>query len=179
MTQQTSSSTRTSLLGRPGGLAVFAALSAGAAAGGAIVGKPKNRLWYRLVRKSELTPPDATFGVVWPVLYGLGAWSAWRVARTPSSPARTAALALWGAQLACNAAWTPVFFGAHRPRLALGVLVANAALLGAYALVASRVDGKAAAAVVPNLAWLGFAGVLNTAVVTKNAHGPTKLLARG
>jgi tryptophan-rich sensory protein len=162
------------------GLGVFAAASIAAAAIGGMVGRKRsNKLWYRFLRKPAITPPDATFGIVWPGLYALGSWSARRVAKTPDSRERTTALALWGAQLACNALWTPAFFGAHRPRLAFGILLANAAALGGYAYFAGRVDPIAAVAVAPNLAWLGFAGVLNASVIRKNARGPFAFLTRG
>jgi tryptophan-rich sensory protein len=59
------------------------------------------------------------------------------------------------------------------------VLAGNAASLGAYAWLARGLDPKAAVAVAPNLAWLGFASVLNSAVISKNSVGPTRLLAAG
>lgn len=170
----------TTMLATFGRLGLFSALSAiVAAVGGRVTSKPKNKAWYRAAKKSALTPPEAAFGAVWPGLYSLGAWSASRVAGAPRSPDRDKALALFGAQLACNAAWSPTFFGAHRPRLALAVLLGNVVTLGAYAYYARRVDGLAAAAVIPNLAWLGYAGYLNATFITKNAHGPTRALVRG
>ena len=170
----------TTMLATLGRLGLFSALSAiVAAAGGRVTTKPKNKAWYRAAKKSSLTPPDAAFGAVWPALYSLGAWSASRVAGARRSPDRDKALALFGAQLACNAAWSPTFFGAHRPRLALAILLGNVAALGAYAYYARRVDGLAAAAVVPNLAWLGYAGYLNATFITKNAHGPMRVLTAG
>lgn len=137
----------------------------------------RNKGWYRWIRKSPLTPPDRTFSSVWPVLYSLGALSAWRVARKEDSPARTRTLTLWGAQLACNAAWTPLFFGLHRPAAAMTSLAMNAASLAAYAVEARKLDPVAAAIVLPNLCWLGFAATLNAAVIHRNA-GATRVLLR-
>ncbi|HEY2515698.1 MAG TPA: TspO/MBR family protein [Polyangiaceae bacterium] len=155
-------------------LAAFAGASILVAAAGARM-TTRNKGWYRLLRKSPLTPPDRTFSIVWPVLYGLGAVSAWRIARREDSPARTRALALWGTQLACNAAWTPLFFGAHRPGAAMATLALNGATLGAYAAEASTLDPIAAAMVIPNLGWLAFAGALNAGVIERN-RGPMRLL---
>jgi len=155
-------------LGSIGGLAVFAGLSfAAGAIGGRVTMKPKNKLWYRLLRKSDYTPPDRVFSIVWPVLYSLGAFSAWRVARTEPSAVRTRALALWGAQLATNAAWSPLFFGAHQTELAMADLGSNYVTLGAYANEARKVDTLAFVSVLPTMAWLTFAGTLNGAVVMK------------
>jgi translocator protein len=135
-------------------------------------GKP----WYRLLRKSSLNPPDAAFGPVWTGLYAASALSAARVYRSEPSPARTRALALWGAQQALNAAWSPLFFGQRRPRAALLDLGLLWAVLGSYALQARKVDRAAAALVLPYLAWVSFAVFLNEEVVRKN---PNWLLSGG
>jgi tryptophan-rich sensory protein len=160
---------RGSWLGSLVGLAFFGAVSAAAAlAGGRVTATRRNKAWYRLLRKPAFTPPDRVFGLVWPVLYTLGAVSAWRIARTPRSSARNLALGLWGAQLAFNAAWTPLFFGAHRPRAAMADLAGNYVSLGAYALAARKLDSTAAAMVLPYFGWLTFAGALNASIVRKN-----------
>jgi tryptophan-rich sensory protein len=105
---------------------------------------------------------------VWTVLYALMAASAYRVWRREAGPARSRALALWWTQLAFNAAWSPLFFGAHRPRAALADLGLLFASLSAYALQSSRVDRGAAGLIAPYLAWAGFAGVLNEEIVRRN-----------
>ncbi len=60
-------------------LGTFAALSAAAAGWGAgvVTASPK-KLWYRLLRKPPQTPPDRVFGLVWPVLYAMSAYSGYR-----------------------------------------------------------------------------------------------------
>jgi tryptophan-rich sensory protein len=170
---------RQGFLRSPAGLAVFALASLGAAAlGGFITSRRKNKAWYRLLSKPAFTPPDRAFAIVWPVLYSLGALSAWRVAKTPAGPARSVALGLWSTQLAFNAAWSPLFFGQHLPRVALADLVLNYASLSAYAAYARKVDPKAAYLVTPYLGWLTFAGALNGSIVARNRGGFTGLVAR-
>ena len=158
----------------------FAAVSVLAGAvSGLINRKPRNKAWYRLLKKPSFTPPDPVFALVWPALYAGAALSAYRVWKTPPSRERTAALVLWGTQLACNAAWSPIFFGSHRPRLALVDLAGNAASLGAYTYAASRIDAPAAALVAPYLGWLGFAGVMNAGIVPHQQRlGARAALAR-
>jgi len=124
--------------------------------------------WYRRLNKPPFQPPPAVFAPVWTVLYGSIAYSGYRVWAAPEHPMRKPALALWGAQLAANAAWTPTFFGARRPRAALAVLAAQLTSTVAYAALASQVDGPAAAAVTPYIAWSGFAGALNEEIVRRN-----------
>src|SRR4051812_8135851 len=105
---------------------------------------PKTNKWFRRLDTPPYQPPDWVFGPVWTTLYGCIAASGWRVWRRPDGHDRTVALALWGTQLAANAAWTPAFFGLRRPRLALGVLAAQLAATIAYTATAARVDRPAA-----------------------------------
>jgi tryptophan-rich sensory protein len=77
--------------------------------------------WYAALNKPEWNPPSWIFGPVWTLLYLLMAVAAWRVWRRDGWrwPLR-----FYFVQLALNAAWTPVFFGAHRIGLALVVIAA-------------------------------------------------------
>jgi benzodiazapine receptor len=106
---------------------------------------------------------------VWSLLYPSIAWSGYRTFRAQPSPARTRALAFWGAQLGLNAAWSPLFFGLHQPKASL---VDSALLLAAatnYTRHAGKVDKAAAIAMWPYLGWLTFATVLNADIVRRNA----------
>jgi tryptophan-rich sensory protein len=154
----------------PLALAGFGAAVIAAALTGARVGPDRRETarWYRQLKKPAFTPPGATFPVVWSVLYTLMAASAYRVWRQEAGPARSRALALWGAQLASNAAWSPLFFWAHRPRAALADLTVLLAALAAYTRESARVDRGAAWMVAPYLAWGIFAGVLNAEIVRRN-----------
>jgi tryptophan-rich sensory protein len=152
----------------------FAALAFGSAALGALTMRGEGRpggMWFRQLRKPAFQPPDRVFAPVWTVLYATIAYAGWKVWRTEPSRARTRALALWGTQLGLNAVWTPLFFGARRPAFALADVVAlDAAAIG-FAAAAREVAPAAARAVVPYLGWIGFATVLNAAIVVKNRHG--------
>jgi translocator protein len=130
----------------------------------------RNKRWYRTLKKPAFTPPDSLFGPVWTALYALMSISAYRVWRAPPSTERSRALGLWGAQLAANAAWSPLFFGAHRPRAALADLTLLLSAVGLYSSQARRVDAPAAWMMVPYLAWAGFATVLNGEIVRRNPN---------
>ncbi len=149
----------------------FGALCAGAAALGTLTmrgkGRPDRR-WFRTLDKPVFQPPNRVFGPVWSVLYAAIAYSGWRVWRSAPSQQRTKALGLWGAQLALNSAWTPLFFGARKPALALADLAALDVAAGTYAASAAKLDRGAAIAVAPYLGWIAFATALNTAIVVKN-----------
>jgi tryptophan-rich sensory protein len=124
--------------------------------------------WYDALDKPPFTPPRAVFPVVWTSLYAVMSWSAWRVYNAPPSPDRTRALKLWFSQLATNARWSKLFFGKHRPDLALADSIALAGLIKSYISAAGRVDKAAARAFIPYLAWVGFATVLNAEIVRRN-----------
>jgi benzodiazapine receptor len=145
----------------------FGALTFGAAAIGAPVSKRKP--WYRSLRKSSATPPDWVFGPVWTALDTAIAYSGFRTWRAPDSPDRTRALRLWGLQMALNASWSPLFFGAHRPKESAVVTAALVPTIAAYIRTARKVDPPAGYLMVPYLAWSGFATFLNVQILRKNA----------
>jgi benzodiazapine receptor len=147
----------------------FAAVSAAASLLGArVANDPLQKLWYRILRKPPQTPPDKLFGLVWPVLYGLSAYSGYRAWKHRKKPGANATLALWGAQLAFNAAWTPLFFGKRRARAALVDLGLNFGSLAAYTARVAKVDPTAAWLMAPYLGWLLFAGSINFGVIRRN-----------
>ena len=124
--------------------------------------------WYDRLDKAAFHPPDSVFGPVWIVLYAVIGVAAWLVWRQRPSLDRTAALWLFGGQLVLNALWTPLFFGLERPTLALveiGMLfVAAVAALWAFL----EVDRRAGLLLVPYVAWIAFATLLNAAIVSLN-----------
>ena len=152
------------------GLVGFLGVTAAAAAMGSVPSRKALRSrWYRKLRKPSWQPPGQAFPIVWTGLYGLIALSGWRTWIAPRSPARTRALALWGSQLALNAAWPWIFFGAKNPRAGLAELGVLVPTVAAYAREARKVSPSAAWLVAPYLAWSTFATALNTAIVRENA----------
>ncbi len=148
-------------------LGLFAGATALAAALGASVTYPRQP-WYRALSKPPGQPPAWVFGPAWTTLYGMMAWSAFRVFRARPSTERRRALRMWWTQLALNAAWSPLFFGAHRPRAALADLVGMTVATAAYTKDAASVDRAAAWMMAPYLGWLGYASYLNGAIVMRN-----------
>src|SRR5262245_7052586 len=145
-------------------------LAAGAAALiGTLSAEPRDmRRYYRRLDKPSFAPPAKVFGPVWGVLYPAIALSGARVLAAPSSPARSAAIALWLSQMVLNAAWTPLFFGRKDARAALADIAALLALTTAYTVAAATIDKPAAALAAPYTGWIAFAGALNTTIVERN-----------
>ena len=149
----------------------FAVASLGAGLLGTLTMRGKGSpdgAWFKALDKPAWQPPNWLFGPVWTALYAMIAYSGYRIWQAPKSRERTVALSLWGAQMVLNGAWTPLFFGARRPLVALADIGLLDATATAYAAAARRVDPKAATLVVPYLGWLGYATSLNGAIVAKN-----------
>ncbi len=123
---------------------------------------------YASLRKLPFQPSPQVFAPTWTVLYSALAISGFRVWSSPDSRDRTLAQRLWGGQLPANAAWTPTFFGARRPKTALGVLTAQLSSAVAFTAVASRTDCAAGALMVPYLGWSAFAFGLGEDIVSLN-----------
>jgi tryptophan-rich sensory protein len=117
--------------------------------------------WYASLVKPAWNPPPWIFGPAWTLLYTLmavAAWLAWKQVgwRRP--------LLLYFVQLALNAAWTPIFFGAHHLGWALLEIVALWLAILLTTLSFHRVNKTAGALFVPYLAWVTFATCLNFAL---------------
>ncbi len=145
------------------------ALCFAVALAGALVTQPEIPRWYAFLDKPAWTPPNWVFPVAWNILYALMAVSLWRLwerAREGTADA-SYAIGLFLAQLALNAAWSPIFFGFHAIRGGLAVIVGIAIALTATIIVAFRVDRLA-----PWLLALSglvlYAGSLNAAIVVLN-----------
>ncbi len=109
-------------------------------------------------------PSPAVFGPVWSVLYVLMAIAAWLVWRADIVRAPRAALVLFLIQLALNALWSCLFFGAHRGLLAFAEIVLLWILIVATLIAFWRVRALAGALLIPYLLWASFASALNYAV---------------
>jgi tryptophan-rich sensory protein len=120
--------------------------------------------WYPALAKPWWTPPSAVFGPVWTVLYltmGLALWLVW--SRAGPQPVRRAGW-LFGAQLALNAAWSPLFFGLRSPGAALVAIGALWLAIAATVFAFWRVERVAGALLLPYWAWVTYAAALNWAI---------------
>jgi len=123
--------------------------------------------WYAALVKPSWNPPDWIFAPVWSVLYAtiaVAPWLLWRRSRTLGWPAM-----IWLTQLCLNSMWSWLFFGLHRPGLAvLEILVLLAAIL-ATVFTFARLDRLAGLLLVPYAAWVTFAAYLNFSIYRLNS----------
>ena len=111
---------------------------------------------------SRWSPWLATLGVS---VMAVAAWLAWRHAE---GAARRRAMAVFGAQLGLNMAWSGLFFGLRRPELAaIEIVVLLVAILATIA-VFRPISRPAAWLLAPYAGWVTFATVLNVTIWQMN-----------
>ena len=124
--------------------------------------------WYRALHKPWFNPPGWVFGPVWTLLYASMAVAAWMLWRRRGFRAARIPLMLFALQLVLNAAWTPLFFGLHRPGLAFAEIVLLWLAIAATVAAFFRDVRWAGWLMTPYLAWVSFAAVLNFALWRMN-----------
>jgi tryptophan-rich sensory protein len=139
-------------------------LSVGAGLLSGLLSRGGTELFSQTAVQPPLSPPAWLFPVVWTILYTLMGISAARVAMTPESPARSAGLNLFVAQLIVNFFWSPIFFNAQAYSFAFIWLLLLWVLVLLMILQFRKTDPLAAWLQIPYLVWLTFAAYLNLGV---------------
>jgi translocator protein len=121
--------------------------------------------WYVTLKKPSFNPPSWVFGPVWTLLYAMIAVAGWR---TFCRDAKSFAFRLWCLQMLLNFAWSPTFFRAQAPGIALVVIVAMLLTIVAFIVRTWREDRTSSFLFMPYAAWVSFATVLNAALVWLN-----------
>lgn len=116
--------------------------------------------WYAALAKPTLTPPGWLFPVAWSTLYILLGLAVAMIADARGARGRGVAIAVFVLQLACNLAWSPVFFGSHKVVAAALLIVVMLALSILTAVLFARIRKAAAWLLVPYMVWISFAGML-------------------
>ena len=123
------------------------------------------KTWYAELSRPSFTPPDWTFGVVWPILFvmmGISVFMIWN--RGLDKRKVKVALGLFVLQLVLNGLWTPIFFGLHMIALALIEIVLLWIAILLTILVFWRISKTATFFLFPYILWVSFAAILNTAL---------------
>ena len=144
-------------------LALFVVLVVGTGFATGFFNRPGG--WYGALAKPWFNPPGSIFAPIWSIVYLLVAVAGWR---TWERDRNSMAMTLWWAQMALNFLWSPIFFTAHRPAVALAVI--SMLLVAILAFIARQwsTDRMSAALFIPYAAWVGFASVLNFEIARLN-----------
>jgi translocator protein len=132
--------------------------------------------WYESLTKPGLTPSPGVFPVAWTLLYLMMGFAIAIIWHARGNERRYRALYLFCGTVLFSLLWSPVFFGLHRPGLALIVIVPLLALLLMTAYVFYRVRKLAGLLIVPTLVWVMFATYLNTEIWRLNPDASTRVV---
>ena len=128
---------------------------------GAVSNSSLGNDWYAPLAKPSFQPPGWAFGAAWTALYTLMGIALAAIANESPSRQRNVALALFGAQLALNFAWSPIFFGGGMIDLGLLVILGMTVLATMTTVAFWKIRPLAGALLIPYLAWLCIATALN------------------
>jgi benzodiazapine receptor len=125
--------------------------------------------WYYALQKPSWQPPDWLFGPAWTLIFALSALAGvayWR--HETSAGQRRQVILAFVANGLLNTLWSLFFFRLQRPDWALYEV--GALWLSIVCLIAltGRASREAAWLLVPYLAWVSFASVLNWRIVALN-----------
>jgi len=125
--------------------------------------------WYQGLVKPSFNPPNWLFGPAWTLLYLLMAVAAWLVWKQAFGAAGVKlALAVFLAQLILNTLWSILFFGLRSPLAGLVDIVVLWLAILATIVLFFRVSVPAGILLLPYIAWVSFAAVLNAAILRLN-----------
>ena len=140
-------------------------------------------VWFEALVKPDIFPPPQWFGIVWTILYVMIGVALALVCAAWGARGRVAAIMVFIAHFLLNLAWTPMFFGAHEMTVALYILVAMTVTLLLTIGFFWKVRPLAAVLLLPYLAWICFATLLNYEFLRLNpgldgVDSPTRAVQR-
>ncbi|UFH35999.1 TspO/MBR family protein [Flavobacterium acetivorans] len=131
-----------------------------------IVTRSSIETWYPTLIKPSFNPPNWVFAPVWSMLYimmGVAAALVWDRMESDKEAVKRALL-IFAIQLALNALWSYLFFGLHNPMLAGIEIVLLWLLIYETYIHFSKINKIAGYLILPYLAWVSFATVLNASI---------------
>jgi len=125
--------------------------------------------WYKGLAKPSFNPPEWLFGPAWTLLYLLMAVAAFLVWKQGfGAPGVKLALAVFLVQLVLNALWSVFFFGLRSPLAGLVDIIVLWLAIVATIIFFFRVSVPAGVMLLPYIAWVSFAALLNAAILRLN-----------
>lgn len=119
--------------------------------------------WYALINKPAFNPPNWLFGPAWTTLYilmGIALFLVWQAKAKNKQTAYT----VFFIQLALNALWSILFFGAHDLFLSFIEIIILWIMILWSIIAFYRISKPAGYLLIPYLCWVTFASTLTFAV---------------
>jgi tryptophan-rich sensory protein len=132
---------------------------------GSIFTAPAIPIWYATLQKPSFNPPSWLFGPVWITLYalmGIALFLVWQ--KRKENKLVKSAVILFLVHLILNATWSVIFFGLQNPFIAFIDILALWSMIIILTYQFSKIKKEAAYLLLPYLAWVSFAMVLNFAI---------------
>jgi translocator protein len=140
---------------------------------GAVAGSGSSNPWFATLAKPAAMPPEWAFPVAWTLLYILIGLAFAMILAARGASGRTIAIVLFVVQFALNLAWSPTFFVGHAIGAAFAIILLMIVATLATTLAFARIRPRAAALMLPYLAWICFAAWLNHSIETLNPGAST------
>ena len=130
------------------------------------VTRPSVETWYPTLVKPIFNPPNWIFMPMWTLLYILMAVAAglvWDKIKEQNEAVKKALL-FFIIQLTLNAIWSYLFFGLKNPLLALIEIVLLWLMIYETYLKFIKINKTAGYLLIPYMAWVAFAAILNASI---------------
>lgn len=130
------------------------------------VTRPSVESWYPTIVKPVFNPPNWIFMPMWTLLYILMAVAAglvWDKIKQQTEEVKKALL-FFIIQLTLNVIWSYLFFGLKNPLLALIEIVILWLMIYETYLKFVKINKTVGYLLIPYLAWVGFATILNASI---------------
>jgi len=131
---------------------------------GSIYTTPNLVGWYDQLAKPIWNPPGWVFGPVWILLYTLMGIAAYLVWQKRETLAAQLALIVYALHLFLNTLWSVLFFGMQQPGLAFVEILLLLTVIVAMTGMFWRINKRAGELLVPYVAWVAFAAILNYSI---------------
>lgn len=138
---------------------------------GAFIGSAtKNNIntWYVHLNRSDLTPPNYFFPIIWSIFYTIMGITGWLLWNNTESRSCQKTKSLFIGQLILNWAWSPLFFILQATGISLLIIIIMIGSIYFIILNTLKTQKIIAFLNIPYLGWLLFAAYLNAYIWMKN-----------
>ena len=130
---------------------------------GSVFTTPSIPTWYASINKPDFTPPSWLFAPAWITLYtlmGISIYLVWEKGFKKNK----IAVYVFSTQLILNSIWSILFFGLQNPFFAfIEIIILWIAILATIVLF-YRIRRSAGLILIPYIAWVSFASLLNYSI---------------